>query len=404
MYPIIRHAKTHHYPTSHLSVTQEGRKNAMFTPSERLLTFVICILAPAYLFLVKEDLWLHNKRDLTASPVSPTNVSCALCKNATVTSTPVALDNQTCVWIHLSNYGRSGNRLHQLEEVTEVLSRCSGVATSTSAVNRDSAVGFPPVLFGTRGSPPPFQMMESAVRVCKEAAYEWGMGKQLAKDCAASPLYDVTHPQLPGSPSSPSAPALIANVYQERAFWQRDQLAIWDTLVMYFRGGDILRPRAHPGYSQGPCSLFLEAWRVSNVSKAMLVYDPESAVNPCVEVVRETIGTASLVEPPCATVSCHMMLLGQAKYVALSGVSTFATQAFALLPSSPRVLFRYFCQNLPREDEWGLTICVQGETKHFQPWTYTDDTRTKMLEMPSQAVMGQLDSSRLDAYLRQTPM
>ena len=85
-------------------------------------------------------------------------------------------------------------------------------------------------------------------------------------------------------------------------------------------------------------------------------------------------------------------------------VSTFATQAFALLPSSPRVLFRYFCQNLPREDEWGLTICVQGETKHFQPWTYTNDTRTKMLEMPSQAVMGQLDSSRLDAYLRQTPM
>ena len=92
-------------------------------------------------------------------------------------------------------------------------------------------------------------MMESAARVCKEVTYEWGMGKQLAKDCPASPLYDVTYPQLPASPSSPCSPALIANAFQERAFWQRDQLAIWDTLVMHFRGGDILRPRVHPGYS-----------------------------------------------------------------------------------------------------------------------------------------------------------
>lgn len=137
-----------------------------------------------------------------------------------------------------------------------------------------------------------------------------GDGERTGQELRGVALVRHYLPSGPWIAVKPSTPALIANVFQERSFGQRDQLAIWDTLVLCFRGGDILSPATHSGYSQGPCSLFFEAWKVLNVSKAMLVYDAESAVNPCVEVVREKIGNASLVDPPRATVSCHMTFLG----------------------------------------------------------------------------------------------
>jgi len=137
---------------------------------------------------------------------------------------------------------------------------------------------------------------------------------------------------------------------------------------MYFRGGDILIEDAHAHYSQGPCFLFLESWKAASVPRAMLVYDPNAAINPCVEVVRETIGNASIVATPCDSAECHMMIVGRAKYVVISGETTFATGGFDLFPGRRRIIFRYFCnKQVPHVSQWGLEVCVDGGSEGLVP-------------------------------------
>ena len=60
------------------------------------------------------------------------------------------LNKSTCLWIHFNKYTRSGNMILQIMDVKELLSRCSGVASSDPNSNGDPALAFPPVIFGTQ--------------------------------------------------------------------------------------------------------------------------------------------------------------------------------------------------------------------------------------------------------------
>jgi hypothetical protein len=205
------------------------------------------------------------------------------------------LNTTTRLWVHFSKYGRSGNTVNQVRDVKNILSRCSGVASSDSQSNGDPVLAFPPVLFATPGGlDDPSILLALAAQECQEVTYQWG-GGEVARNCSSESLYKVS---IPVDRIGSSSPALLANVFADHAFWKQD-IATLDTMAMYFRGGDILQEHAHAGYSQGPCSLFLESWYAANVSRAVLVYDPNAAIHPCVELVRGAIGNSSIVHTFC---------------------------------------------------------------------------------------------------------
>jgi hypothetical protein len=254
------------------------------------------------------------------------------------------------------------------------------------------------VLFATQGGPDDSSILLAlAAQECKEVSFKWGATAEIAKNCSSETLYNVS---IPVDRIGSSSPALLANVYADHAFWKQN-IATLDTMAMYFRGGDILRENAHPGYSQGPCSLFLESWYAANVARAMLVYDPNAAIHPCVEVVRGAIGNSSIVLSPCGSVQCHMMTLGRARYVVVSGTTTFAQAGFELFPGRRRIIFRYFCnKRLPYETHMGLEICVDGGSEGLVPWNYTNETRSIMMKRPSQVVLGLMNASTFQQYLQ----
>jgi hypothetical protein len=312
------------------------------------------------------------------------------------------LNTATCVWIHFNSFGRSGNKVQQIMDVKEMLARCSGVASSDLQANSDPVLAFPPVLFATQeGSRDPSTILTLAAQKCQEVSYKWDYVETLArhKNCPTHPLYKISIPvdQI----YSPSSPSLLANVFADRAFW-KNQITTLDTMVMYFRGGDVLGEKAPHYYFQGPCSLFLESWKAANVSRAVLVYDKSAAINPCVEVVRRTIGNASIVPTPCDSAECHMMLVGRARYVVVSGKTTFTTGGFDLFPGRRRIIFRYFCDKQPpHESPAGLEVCVDGKSEGLVPWSYTNETRKAMMELPSQVVFGNMNVSTFRQYLQE---
>jgi len=288
--------------------------------------------------------------------------------------------------------------VHQVRGVKNILSRCSGVASSDSQSNGDPVLAFPPVLFATQGElDDPSTLLALAAQECQEVTYQWG-GGEVARNCSSESLYNVS---IPVDRIGSSSPALLANVFAEHAFWKQD-IATLDTMVMYFRGGDILREYAHAGYSQGPCSLFLESWYAANVSRAVLVYDPNAVIHPCVELVRGAIGNSSIVHMSCDSARCHMMTLGRARYVVISGTTTFAQAGFALFPGRRRVIFTYFCgKRAPHESQVGLEVCVDGGSEGLVPWSYTNETRNIMMQRPSQVVLGHMNASSFQQYLQQ---
>src|SRR6056297_3204009 len=127
---------------------------------------------------------------------------------------------------------------------------------SLMMVNRDSGVVFPPVLIAARGEVNSRieSLMESAAMSYREVNYTWGGGKKLLQQCSSTPLYHVHSDIKAHGPDFVNSAFL--NVYLDRRSWNR---SFQDTMVMYFRGGDILRNKTRRGYSQAPCSLFLEA-------------------------------------------------------------------------------------------------------------------------------------------------
>jgi len=315
------------------------------------------------------------------------------------------LNKTTCLWIHFTEYCRSGNRAIRIMQVKEMLARCSGVATSDSQSNNDPLFAFPPVLFATQNGPDdPSALLAMAAQECQEVymgeKYIWGGVETIAKNCSSHPIYEITVP-VDGIDSAygPSSPALLANTFIDHAFWSHQVMTL-DTMAMYFRGGDILRENTNPYYFQGPCSLFTESWNAANVSRATLVYDPTAAIHPCVEVVRRAIGNASIVSTPCDSAGCHMMTIGQARYVVVSGTTTFANAGFQLFPGRRRIIFRYFCKREPHESPVGLEVCVDGESKVFKPWRYTNETRHAMLNLSSQVVLGNMTASSFRQYLQ----
>jgi hypothetical protein len=313
----------------------------------------------------------------------------------------IAMNISSCLWIHHIDYGRSGNRLVQIAQVNTVLTHCSGVATSSSDINQDFAVAFPPITLAIRGQPNIDSHLEFASRKCREVNYTWLVGPTLMKGCSNTPDYQI-YPQVTdrGQDRDGLSSGMILNVYTDINIWKKH--APTDLMVMYFRGGDILRPNANKGYSQAPCSLFLEAWTLVNSSSVMLVFDPKDDVNPCVDVVRKAIPAAITISTPCDGVGCHLTWIGLASYVVISGFSTFANQAISLFPNRRRVIFRYFCSDPPVISQNSISVCAAGNTTAFSPWTYTETTRSQMISTPSTLVLGNHTKQSLRHYLEET--
>ena len=124
-------------------------------------------------------------------------------------------------------------------EVNEILSRCSGVASSELSVNGDPVLAFPPVLLATQHgrTDDPSALLTLAAQDCREVRWGWNQVEQIAKSCSGSPIF---HIHVPGdattSPVGSFSPSLLANVFADRAFWKQ-QVTTMDTMVMYFRGG-----------------------------------------------------------------------------------------------------------------------------------------------------------------------
>jgi hypothetical protein len=97
-----------------------------------------------------------------------------------------------------------------------------------------------------------------------------------------------------------------------------------------------------------------------------------------------------------------MMTVGRARYVVVSGSTTFAQAGFELFPGRRRVIFRYFCgKQAPHESQVGLEVCVDGGSEGLVPWSYTNETRSIMMQRPSQALLGHMNASSFQQYLQQ---
>lgn len=276
----------------------------------------------------------------------------------------VARNRSSCFWIRFINYGRSGNRIHQLKEVNKVLSHCSGVATSSPDVNMDPGAAFPPITIATRGEShfSIDSLLKFAALSCHEVEYAWESGAKLIEHCGSAPVYRI-HPDITGHALDLTSGTAL-NVFTDIGSWKVN----WtDMMVMYFRGGDILRPDAHSGYSQAPCSLFLNAFKFVNASRLMLVFDPRAALHPCIHVVRSNTSNFTIVPTPCDSVGCHLTLLARAPYLVISGVTTFASEAMSLFPRRKRVIFQYFCAHPPVDHGTTIEICAAGNTTAFRP-------------------------------------
>ncbi len=297
----------------------------------------------------------------------------------------------SCLWINFISYGRSGNRLIKLRHVNEVLARCSGVAVTRAGINDDTTVFFPPTLVASgflNDNPVGYKALEIAARMCREVNYTSAGLKDTFDHCGGSgaPYRLQQGWGIKESSTGLEQPALLPHVVVEKRAWEHT----FDnsTMLMYFRGGDILRPNPHALYSQAPCSLFLESWNLIAPERAMLIYDRHAAINPCVQVVEQHIPASRRIQPPCNGAGCHMTLIGRSPYVVVSGVSSFADYSFLLFPERERVVFKYFCNEKPRVDGNTLHLCVNGSTQGFVPWNYTDSTRDLMLNTSSRVVLG----------------
>ncbi|EWM20496.1 hypothetical protein Naga_100456g3 [Nannochloropsis gaditana] len=312
-----------------------------------------------------------------------------------------AMNKSSCLWIKFTIVGRSGNRLMELAQVNEVLSHCSGVATSSPEVNRDSGVVFPPVLIAARGEVNSRieSLMESAAMSCREVNYTWGYknSKKLLQQCSSTPFYHV-HSDIKAH-GSDLVNSAVLNVYPDRRSWNT---SFEDMMVMYFRGGDILQEVADSQYSQAPCSLFIEAFNFVNASRLMLVFDRNATLHPCIDVVRSKIPNSTFVSPPCDSIGCHMTLLGRASYLVVSGVTTFAKASQSLFPFRRRVVFEYFCTHEPSEYESSIKICAAGNTSAFKPWSYTETTKIQMLTTRSKLVLGKYNMTSIRDFLNES--
>lgn len=319
----------------------------------------------------------------------------------------------SCVWLNIvsSVRARSGNRLSMLRQVHQILAMCSGVATSMADGTEDPTVVFPPVLIATAATSEArlnHTALEAAAGLCRELNYTGIELKDVLDSCHRSgPAYRVQQSwestsTTGGSMATTAAtgglkqPTLLPYVSVEKRAWE----FAFDnsTMLMFFRGGDILQVNTNARYSQGPCSLFLEAWNLLTPKHAMLIYDRHAAVNPCVEVMEKHIPAQQRIEPPCDGVGCHMTLIGRAPYVVVSGTSTFATYSFSLFPETTRLVFQYFCDHKPRIEGSSLHVCANGSTQGLVPWNYTDTTKQLMLDLPSRIVLGDYNASSLKNY------
>lgn len=272
----------------------------------------------------------------------------------------------SCIWINFMPYGRSGNRLSQLRHVNEILARCSGVAVTRAGTNDDTTVFFPPTLIASafpNHNLVSYKALEVAARMCREVNYTTAEFKDATNHCGGSGTQYRLQQGWWSKESSTGLeqPALLPQVVVEKRAWEHtfDK----STMLMYFRGGDILRVNPHPKYSQAPCSLFLESWNLIAPERAMLIYDQNDTINSCVQVVEQHIPAYRRIQPPCDGAGCHMTVIGRAPYVVVSG-------RVCALRCGPRIRRQLFYP-VPRAEEGRLQILLQRGAscgwKHITP-------------------------------------
>ena len=153
----------------------------------------------------------------------------------------------SCIWINFMPYGRSGNRLIKLRHVNEVLARCSGVAVTRAGINDDTTVFFPPTLVASGFSNDNlvgYKALEIAARMCREVNYTSAGFKDTSNHCGGSGAQYRLQQGWWTKKSSTGLeqPALLPHVVVEKRAWEHT----FDnsTMLMYFRGGDILRAQS----------------------------------------------------------------------------------------------------------------------------------------------------------------
>ena len=86
------------------------------------------------------------------------------------------------------------------------------------------------------------------------------------------------------------------------------------TAVLHFRGGDILRNKGLPNYTQPVCDHYLQSLRHSGATCAILLSKDDS--NPCVDFVAELFNctaATSCRHPPACGASCAFTHLARAR-------------------------------------------------------------------------------------------
>ena len=327
------------------------------------------------------------------------------------------LNPQSCVWIDISAHPQhinTGNRVISLNLLQRTLSRCSGIFVGNNNNNFNNvrfndAISFPPFfwaldLTALHTLPTIHNAATAAASSHHSSASSMIIYEQVLHYAAVHCYSDPINPYLKSfnesycgndarfSVSYPSTLLHAKNlkhpnhsnhlnhdwIAHDRKAWAQD---MDDVLVMYFRGGDILQPKANVHYHQAPCCLFKEAYKLSNKTYVMMIYDERSMLNPCIDVMKKIIPAKKLITAPCTTAICAYNLLGRAREIVVSGVSTFVSSALDLFHGLMRTRYEYFCSSSQANSSENpeRMICLTGQTKGLIPWSYTSKTKQIIL-------------------------
>ena len=203
--------------------------------------------------------------------------------------------SRTCVVIQYTEFGRSGNRISQIEMTAQILKQCSGIAILGSMVTEiDPVVTFPVVQFYgtptcniTADTMEDLESMMHFFTTCIHVPFEWrgSFVPETIERCRAR-----AHLEKADFTELHMAKRLLP-------LWMMVNLPAWnetldhETAVMHFRGGDIFlseeRRSVHPYYTQAVCAHFVAAFEHSKAREAILV--AEDQANPCVNEVKRIL-------------------------------------------------------------------------------------------------------------------
>ena len=284
-------------------------------------------------------------------------------------------DYSNCVLIQHQAFGRSGNRKIQLQAVEKVLSRCSGAAISPVKIT-DDVVRFSPLqVFGAHSCSPEWDQLPDIEGILgrlrsrsQPLNFTWRQ-PNFGLNATCAPYGRELQPGV-----KPRAPEAFQKLSLSAKFpsWLEINLDAWAlpldnaTAVLHFRGGDILRNKGLPTYTQPVCDHYLQSLRHSGATCAILLSEDDS--NPCVDFVAARFNCTSRRQPPACGASCAFTLLARAR-VAIASKSSFLVSLDAFGGAERRVYYSY-CTECPRRNDAGkTTYCTDVNRTELFPWT-----------------------------------